>query len=363
MHVLLFLSDLDGGGAQRTVVNLANGLSQFGVETTLVVARSGGAAQNWLGSDVRLVSLDATRTRYALIGLRRELRRSCPNVLFATIVDANIVAALASIGLRKGMRVILRETNSHRARGDIRGVRRALIGWAYRGADAVVALSSGVRQELLDDYSLLEHKVVTIGNPVNIEALRRARNTEAANPLCFDRKGCESVLIAVGRLTRQKGFDLLIRAFAKLTLPSKLVILGEGPERDALRSLAQAEGVSDRISMPGFVADPSVWIRYADVFVLSSRWEGFGHVIVEAMAVGVPVVATDCPYGPADIVFHERNGLLVEPDNVFALKAGIELAIADKSESMKRVAIAKVDALRFESRSIVRKYLKIFSFS
>lgn len=357
MRVLFFLSDLDGGGAQRTIVNLVNAMNERGVDATLVVARSGGAAQHWLGKQVRFVDLKAGRTRRAVPGLRKELLRLRPDVLFATMVDANIVATLAALGLRKRMQVILRETNSHRARGDICGLRRALIGWAYRRADAVVALSSGVREELLSDYRLDAGKVVTIGNPVDVQAL--AASSLAARHNTVPANG-ESVVIAVGRLTRQKGFDLLIKAFAQLKRPARLVILGEGPDRESLLALAEAEKVADRLLMPGFVSDPVTWLAHADVFVLSSRWEGFGHVIVEAMAAGVPVIATDCPYGPADIVANGQNGMLVNEGDPLAIAAAIDDLLGDGEKAARLKQAATVGIAKFGVAEIVNEYMDLF---
>lgn len=359
MRVLFFLSDLDGGGAQRTIVNLVNAMSERGVDATLVVARSGGAAQHWLGKHVRFVDLKAGRTRRAVPGLRKELLRLRPDVLFATMVDANIVATLAALGLRKRMRVILRETNSHRARGDIRGLRRALIGWAYRRADAVVALSSGVREELLSDYRLDADKVLTIGNPVDIEALASASAAARKNTAPTAANG-EPVVIAVGRLTRQKGFDILIKAFARIKRPARLVILGEGPDRESLLAQADAENIADRLLMPGFVAEPAAWLAHADVFVLSSRWEGFGHVIVEAMAAGVPVVATDCPYGPTDIVTNGRNGMLVKEGDPLAIAAAIEDLLDDGEKAARFKQTAAIGIAKFGVAEIVNEYIDLF---
>ena len=358
MKVLFFLSDLDGGGAQRTIVNLANKMSELGMHPTLVVARGGGPAQNWLNEHIPLVELGVNRTRYAVMGLRKELLRSQPDVLFATMVDANIVATLASIGLRRQMQLILRETNSHRARGDIQGVRRTLIGWAYRRADAVVALSSGVRKELLSDYQLDDGKVVTIGNPVDVEKLAAARQAAIRNTRPFPTG--EPVVIAVGRLTHQKGFDILIKAFAQIKHSAKLVILGEGPDRGRLIDLAEEEEIVDRLIMPGFVPDPAAWLAHADVFVLSSRWEGFGHVIVEAMAAQVPVIATDCPYGPADIIKNGHNGLLVKEGDPSAMAAAIEELLENKEKAADFKWAAIVDIKKFDVKEIVNQYSNLF---
>jgi len=360
MNILFFLSDLDGGGAQRTMVNIVNGIGDYGINATLVVARSGGAAQKWLGSHVRLVDLKVSRTLHALPGLRAELIRLKPNILMATMVDANIIATIAALGLKNSTKVILRETNSHRARGDIKGLRRGLIKWSYRHADAVVALSSGVRDELAEDYSLDMEKIFTIGNPVDIESIFNAAVKARQGLPPFIRDG-NPVIVAAGRLTRQKGFDILIKAFAKIKTPARLAILGEGPDREKLLALAQAENVTDRLIMPGFIANPTAWLCQSDAFILSSRWEGFGHVIVEAMAAGIPVIATNCPYGPADIISHGKNGVLVEEGNIHELSVAIEDILVNKDKAVRLSNFASESMRKFSTAEILNKYISLFS--
>lgn len=359
MRVLFFLSDLDGGGAQRTFVNLVNAMSQSDLEVALVVGRPGGAAQSWLRDEVVLFQLGVKRTRHAVRGLRQVVQKYQPDILVATMVDANIVATLAALGLRARTKVILRETNSHRARGDIRGLRRWLIKWAYRRADAVVSLSSGVGIELISEYRIEKKRVVTIGNPVDIHGITAKSEKFRGNTGTVKYNGVP-ILVAVGRLTRQKGFDLLIRAVSNVKFPFKLVILGEGPDRDILHDIAERQGMLDRLCMPGFVEDPISWLAHADLFVLSSRWEGFGHVIVEAMAAGIPVIATNCPYGPADIIENEVNGLLVPEGDIGALVDGIEELLKNKEKARKFVETGRKNLQCFDIKVIEAQYIELF---
>lgn len=359
LKILFFLSDLDGGGAQRTVINIVNQMTKQEINACLVVARSGGVAQSWLNKSVPLIDLRVRRTRHAVLKLRIELKRLRPSILFSTMVDANIIAALSAIGLRNGMQLILRETNSHRARGDILGLRRVLIKWAYRNADSVVALSSGVQKELLFDYGIAPDKLVTIGNPVDIEGLKKS--SEAARQETVILTGDKvPIVIAIGRLTRQKGFDILIKAFSKVNSPAELIILGEGPDHENLLKLAEEEGIADRLSMPGFVSNPATWLANADVFVLSSRWEGFGHVLVEAMAAGVPVITTNCPHGPSDIVNNGRTGVIVEEGSSSAIATAIDDLLCNSAKSNRLKKEATKDIGRFCLENIVNEYLGLF---
>ena len=353
---VFFLSDLDGGGAQRTTINLVRHWPSGRPRPTLAVARASGAGRLWLGG-VELVDLGAERLRWSLLPLRRLLGRRRPDVLFSTMVGANIVAAVSMIGLRSPPLLVARETNSHRARGDLSFLRRAAVGRVYRRtAAAVVALSEGVRLELIEDYHPQPERVVTIHNPVDIEEFVSCASA-AARPW----QGDGPMLVAAGRLVRQKGFDTLLRAFAAMrTGESRLAILGEGPERVALMTLGGELGVSARLVMPGHVVNPAAWFAHSSAFVLSSRWEGFGHVLVEAMACGTPVVAFDCPHGPADIIEDGKTGFLVSPQDAHALARALDRLIGNRELAGRLRDAAQRSASRFSAPAIARTYAALF---
>ena len=363
VSVAFFLSELDAGGAQRTVINVVNSLPADRFAVKLVVGNARGGALSWLTDPSAVVDLDCAHTRNTLWGLRGFLAAENPDVLFATMIDANIVAALATRFVRRRPGLILRESNSHRARGDIGYLRRRAVGWAYPKADAVVALSHGVGRELIEDYRLDPARVVTIHNPVDVEGWRqRADAARKTAPPWRNFAGDGPVLVATGRLIRQKGFDLLLRALARCKSAgraARLVIVGEGPERAALNATAAELGLTDRLLMPGFIADSAAWYAHGDLFVLPSRWEGFGHVIVEAMACGLPVVAFDCPYGPVDILGDGQGGILVPPEDVDALARTID-ELLDAPDTRNRLA---VDALRvadrFSQQRITAEYVRL----
>jgi glycosyltransferase involved in cell wall biosynthesis len=269
--------------------------------------------------------------------------------------DVNMVASLAVAGLRSRPGLILRETNSHRHRDDLGLLHRKLVGWAYSRADAVVALSEGVREELMEDYLLDPRYTVTIHNPVDVSGIAAA--TEAVRNSIQDVPNDGPLIVGCGRLHRQKGFDLLIEAFADLDdARAQLVILGEGPERKALETLARSKGVADRVLMPGFERRPEKWLAKAAIFVLPSRWEGFGHVLVEALAAGVPVVSAWAPHGPADILDDGKTGLLVPTGNAVALGTAINRLLVDKGLRGRLVEAGRKTAERFSLPVIAGRY-------
>jgi glycosyltransferase involved in cell wall biosynthesis len=363
LPLLCFIADLDGGGAQRSMANILNHLPHARFVPVLAAPGGDGPAARWLDEGIERVDLGCGRMRRALLPLRRLVRARRPALVFSTMVDANIVAAAALVGRAGAPALVVRETNSHRARGDLGPVRRAAAAWAYRRAARVVALSRGVERELTEDCRLEPSRVVTIHNPVDVDGLAAsARAARAAPAPWTGRLGEGAVIVAAGRLTRQKGFDLLLDAFARLDAPAPgLVILGEGPDRAALEARAGALGVAARVLMPGFVDDPAQWYAHATLFVLSSRWEGFGHALVEAMACGIPAVATDCPHGPADILSDGEAGLLVRPGDAGALARAVSSLLADPPARARRARAGEREARRFAAPAIAARYAELFT--
>jgi len=192
-----------------------------------------------------------------------------------------------------------------------------------------------------------------------VDDLRKAVATARQQPSPVSGEG--PLILAMGRLTRQKGFDILIRAFAGLNhASSRLAILGDGADREPLLRLAREVGVADRLIMPGFVTDTARWLAHATLFVLSSRWEGFGHVLVEAMASDVPVISTRCPHGPADILQDNRTGVLVPPEEPAALATAIEQLLGDLERAKRLANAAQSAAGTFSAPQIAGKYIRLF---
>jgi len=353
-RLLCFLPGLEGGGAERTMVNLVNGLPAHGFETRLATGRANGPAADWLENREALVYLRAPRARQAILPLRRLIREWRPDVVLSTMIEGNITAVLASQGLTRRPAVVVRETNSHSERNDLSAGMRSAAKWAYRRADHVIALSTGVGAEMTKLYRLLPQQVSVIPNPVDIEHQAAVAAATPAAPWASDGR---PVVIGVGRLTRQKGFDLLIEAVARLNYQPRLVLLGEGPDRAALTAQAAACGVD--LLAPGFVTEPAAWVAHADLFVLSSRWEGFGHVIVEAMAAGTPVIATNCPHGPRDILRDGQTGRLVSPGDPAALASALDELLAYPARRRSLAEAARADCRRFALGEVVARYAEV----
>jgi glycosyltransferase involved in cell wall biosynthesis len=230
----------------------------------------------------------------------------------------------------------------------LRDIRRA-----YPHADGVICVSAGVAEDLARYVSIPAAKLSVIHNPVLSEELLRTAERECSHP--WMAPGQPPVILGAGRLTRQKDFATLVRAFALLAsdVDHRLLIIGDGAERAALQRLAADLGVAERVTFPGFVEEPLSYMRRARLFVLSSAWEGFGNVLVEAMAVGTPVVSTDCPSGPREILLDGTLGPLAPPGDPRALAEAMRAAIAQPAEPgalRRRAADFSVDV-------VARRYL------
>jgi len=294
--------------------------------------------------------------------LRKIIKSRKPDVLIATMLDANVVATASIFGLNSRPVLVLRETNSHRFRPDLGILRKTAASWAYKSADKVIALSVGVGHELATEYGISQQKIAVIPNPVDInklsEEVTAARNKPA--PWGDRFKDCR-IVISVGRLTEQKGFDLLIDSISMIKQENVvLVILGDGPDRDILRNKIYHSKMESRVLMPGYVEKPADWLVHSELFVLSSRWEGFGHVIIEAMVSGIPVIATDCPYGPQDIIIHGCNGWLVPSENSKKLSESIMALLLDDRKCESFVKAGKDMAKSFDAEIIASRYLALF---
>ena len=335
-HVALFLPSLAGGGAERVMVTLANGFVARGLRVDLVLASAQGPYLGEVAAGVGVVDLHAHGVMASLPGLMRYLREERPQALLSAMNHANVVAIWARMLARFNTRVVVSERavlepelqrpTSLRAR-----LLPLLMRSSYRHADGVVAVSADVARDLRDLIQLDASRISVIYNPVVDATLDERARAPLGHP--WFAPGEPPVVLGVGRLSREKDFPTLLRAFARLSArrPARLVILGEGEQRPELEALARELGVARMVAMPGFVRNPLAYMSRSMVLVLSSRWEGLGNVLIEAMACGTPVVSTRCPGGVAEILEDGRWGRLVPAGDAEALADAMEAALDDPS--------------------------------
>ncbi len=343
--VAIHIPDLRGGGAERMMVHLANEFASQDISTDLVLSRFKGPYCSEVNENVNIVDLDASRyPGYAAMGAYRPLRNyiklTQPDALLSALTRANVVALLAHRTAGVDTRMVASERNhlsSIVEKSENTKIRALplMARCTYRWADAVVPISEGVGDDLVETASVNRQKMTTIYNPAFDHSIPDRAEESPDHPWFEEDEDEFATLLAVGSLSRQKDFPTLLRAFARIQnrRPARLTILGEGDKRNELEALTRDLGIQDYVSFPGFVDNPFSYMARADVFVLSSEWEGFGNVLVEAMACGTPVVSTDCPSGPSEILCDGKYGPLVPIGDHVALADSIKETLDDPIDS------------------------------
>jgi len=357
--ISLFLPSLRGGGAERVMVNLARGFAERGLQVDMVLAKAEGPYLSEVHDGVRVVDLGSKRVLYSLPGLVRYLRRERPDAMLSAMTHANVIAIWARRLAGVKTRLVVSEHNNLSiATENSRSLRAKLMPWFirrfYPSSDAVVAVSRGVAEDLAARTGLPIEIIRVIYNPVITPELFAKAEEPLDHP--WFQPGEPPVILGVGRLVRQKDFATLIHAFALVReeRPARLMILSEGEERPALESLVRELGIEEDVSLPGFVENQFKYMKRAAVFVLSSRWEGFGNVLVEAMALGTPVVSTNCPSGPAEILEGGKWGRLVPVGDVHKLAASmLETMNGNNPDCSQRIS-------EFSLSSIADQYAEVF---
>lgn len=330
-RIAFFLPSLAGGGAERVMLDVAIATAKLGHQVDLVLASATGPYLRDVPPSLNLVDLARSRVATAFFPLLGYLRRARPQVLISTMDHANVVAALAAKFV-PGVRVAVRQANTMRWAAEASGPRTRLLAWMvrrlYRSTDVVIAVSQAMADELAGFIGVPRERIHVVLNPVITDRLAEGARQPLDDP--WFEEGQPPVVLGVGRLGPSKGFDTLIRAFGKAQerVPCRLLILGEGALRPDLESLAAGLGLADVVRMPGFADNPFQYMARAGVFVLSSRSEGLPNVLIQAMATGAPVVATDCLSGPNEILEGGRLGRLVTVDDVAGMAQAIEETLA-----------------------------------
>jgi len=338
-RVAIFMPSLFGGGGQRSMVNLAHGMAESGYAVDLVLAQVEGPFLEEVRKPVRVVDLKASRALTSLPALVRYLRSEQPEALLSVFGYVNIIASWAwrLAGVRT--RLLLNEQNTVSFEsGNASTWRGRLVPWLikrfYPWANGIIVVSHGVRDDMAQLTNIPKERITVIYNPsvVRAEVWEKA---QAPLDHPWFKPGQPPVLVAVGRLQMQKDFPTLLQAFAKVRQqrPVRLLILGEGKERQPLEELIKKLGLENDVSMPGFVMNPYAYMARASLFVLSSRWEGLPTVLIEALCCGTRVVSTDCPSGPREILKDGKYGQLVPVGDVDALTRAIEISLNSKASS------------------------------
>jgi glycosyltransferase involved in cell wall biosynthesis len=337
------MSAFIGGGAQRDMVLLSNALAAKGVSVTFLVLRDEGPLRPVLDPAIPVIEIGARKLRYAIPALRRALRDLGPAAVVSSEASFNLTTLIAvrTLPRHDRPRAVLREAGSPSIAQYHDPYRQHRIAYRilrrlYRYADRIIALTAGARDDLVRNFSVPEQIVSVMRSNAVVPAsvAKRLAQWDGESGRARD------LIVSIGRLSPEKDHRTLLRAVSLLPVerPWRLAIVGEGPERAALEALAHKLGIADRVVFTGPVADPFPWMMQARVAVCSSLYEGLGNAIIEALACGTPVVSTDCPYGPREILQDGRYGTLTlasAPAMAKAIAAALD-AVPDRRALMRR---------------------------
>ncbi|MDE5122786.1 MAG: glycosyltransferase [Trichodesmium sp. St19_bin1] len=368
--IAFLLPDLEWSGLGRVAVNLAKEISSRGISVDLVVGSATGVFLKEIPPQIRIVDFERQiqpRLQSALkilLPLRRYLQIEKPTALVCYLYTCNVVTLMAKMLVRSKVKlvlveqIILYEKQEKKQQKLQERFLPILMRWLYPSADKVVACSQGLARDLEIYLGFNHGKIDVIYNPVIDEKLAEKANLFVEHP--WFNKGEIPVVLGAGRLVRQKDFATLIRAFALVKKEQKvrLVILGEGQLKNQLLTLVGQLNLENDVVILDFVENPYAYMAKSAVFVLSSGWEGFGNVVAEALAAGAPVVSTNCPSGPAEILDNGKYGELVAVGNSQGMAEAILRVLSGKVRSVDSAWLEQ-----FTLKYSAQKYLELINIS
>ena len=344
------------GGAERFLVTLVRHIDRNRFTPEIALVRKEGALLDELPKDVNVTDLKCKKVRYSLPKIVLLIRKKRPALVFSTLGHLNLVLMICRFFVPSGVKFVVRETNIPSINLQ-QSTFTCLFPFLYRvlygKANKIVCQSEDMRGDLIQKFGVLRGRTVVINNPVDVYAIRRRSSEEER---LFEQGKVN--LLAVGKLKYQKGFDLLLKAMLHVKKREiHLTILGQGPEKRSLIQLRHALGLNKSVTFRGLVKNPYPYMAQADVFVLSSRFEGFPNVVIEAMACGKPVVAFECPGGINEIIKNGENGWKIDIGDLRGFAEAIRRSVGMewKSESISGQIEKK-----FGVKKIVAIYEKLF---
>jgi glycosyltransferase involved in cell wall biosynthesis len=360
-QIAVYLRSLYNGGTDQVMLNLICEFVKHGLKVDLVLDFCEFSPYlNQFPPEVNIVKLGAYHTLERVPKLINYLQQNRPLSLLTAGFFTNVIAVIASRLASASTRVVVTEHNSPTINKKLMPFWRPhywfseVARWTYPWADGIVAVSQGTAEDMAHLMKLPLERIQTIYNPIITSRLTEQAQVPVDHP--WFAPGEPPVILGIGRLEPQKNFLNLVTAFAQVRKirPAKLMILGEGSEREQIKARVHELGIADDVALPGFVQNPHAYTARAAVFVLSSIWEGLSNVLIEALAIGTPAIATDCNYGPSEVLDSGRYGELVPVGDSEALAQAILKVLSGRK---KEIDARWLD--QFTVEYAAQQYLKV----
>ncbi|MEN3014401.1 MAG: glycosyltransferase [Endomicrobiia bacterium] len=365
--IIFVIPSLSGGGAERVLVNILKYLDRSRFFSKVIVFEPKNDYEEDTPGDIEIICLNK-KSRFdffkLLLLLSKKLKEEKPDLVVSSLSYANYLTLLANRIFKLNFSIVITEQNypdMEISTQRFSSLHKFLMKKTYSFASAVIAVSKGVKENLCENYGVNENKCFVIYNCVDFDNIRE-KLKENVNHLWFEER--IPIIISCGRLSLQKNYPFLLRSFKKVLnlIDARLVILGKGELEEFLKKYTEELGIKERVLFLGFQRNPFKYIAKSTIFVLSSSFEGFGNVLLEAMACGVPVISTDCPFGPNEIIKNGENGILVPVNDEDALCNAIVKLLKDKELREKLVLNGLKTVQNFDVKNMVLNYEKIFEF-
>jgi glycosyltransferase involved in cell wall biosynthesis len=365
---LMFVTDnLEYGGISRVLVNILNEIDISKFTPSLVLLTKRGRMATELKTEVKIECFERTRSRFAILDLINYFKNEKPNVVVAATDQGIIVATIALWLSRINARIVLTQHEhftemmlKRNWKPKVAKYYKLLMKICFKRADKVITVSNAVRHDLCKVLEKNKSQIVTIYNPIVSENISLLSNEDIdiVKFPWFSPDRSHKLIVSAGRLVTEKGFDWLIRSFSNIfgSIDAHLVILGEGPEQERLVGICKELGIEKHVHFIGFQLNPYKFFAKSDVFAIASLSEGFGNVIVEAMACGAPVIATDCKAGPNEIIHDGINGLLVPVKNELHMANALKRIMTDDKFKNFLILNGLNRARDFTVEMSIRKY-------
>lgn len=348
--ILVVAASMNGGGSERVMSILANGLDRRKFEVILVLLKKEGEFLKNLRDDLKIVDLQTRKIRYSVIKLYKLIRKEKPSIVFSTLGSLNIILSFLKLAFND-IKFVARESSIVSIKNK-QEKHPKLYDFLYRknynNFDIVICQSKFMRNDLLNNYAIKKHKLVVINNPVEVDRIKSLTNSDET---IYDSRKIN--LLVVGRLNKVKGFDLLLNVLSRLDANYHLTIIGQGSEETTLRQIAVELKIVEKLSFLGFQDNPYRYMKQADFFILSSRYEGFPNVLLEANICGTPVIAFNCPGGIEEIIENGVNGYLVPCSDIDEMTRVIR---SSDRKAFNENTIKEFIKEKYAADKIIKKY-------